>query len=224
MRNLFAAIALSLIASGAHAITQMGTDVTFTYDETSLFGMGSVVGNSIFFSPTTFEAESLNGAGAVSANQTLNITVEVKSGSTFEIAEFQLAEFGDYLLTGSSSSALASGNLRVTSQTTTCGFFACTDSEIFDAGPLTTVGTLTEWTATAGIDFADTSGWGTDTSVIAQIQNDLLATSSVDPSSALVQKKFEGVGLVVVPIPVPAAVWLFGSALGLLGWMRRRAN
>lgn len=25
------------------------------------------------------------------------------------------------------------------------------------------------------------------------------------------------------PIPVPAAVWLFGSALGLLGWMRRSA-
>jgi len=29
--------------------------------------------------------------------------------------------------------------------------------------------------------------------------------------------------LTVTPIPVPAAVWLFGSALGLLGWMRRRA-
>lgn len=25
------------------------------------------------------------------------------------------------------------------------------------------------------------------------------------------------------PIPVPASVWLFGSALGLLGWIRRRA-
>jgi len=24
------------------------------------------------------------------------------------------------------------------------------------------------------------------------------------------------------PVPVPAAVWLFGSAVGLLGWMRRR--
>jgi len=26
----------------------------------------------------------------------------------------------------------------------------------------------------------------------------------------------------LAPIPVPAAVWLFGSALGLLGWMRRK--
>jgi len=26
------------------------------------------------------------------------------------------------------------------------------------------------------------------------------------------------------PVPVPAGVWLMGSALGLLGWMRRRAN
>jgi hypothetical protein len=28
----------------------------------------------------------------------------------------------------------------------------------------------------------------------------------------------------IAPIPVPAAAWLFGSALGLLGWMRRRQN
>ena len=28
--------------------------------------------------------------------------------------------------------------------------------------------------------------------------------------------------ILAAPVPVPAAVWLFGSALGLLGWMRRR--
>jgi hypothetical protein len=28
----------------------------------------------------------------------------------------------------------------------------------------------------------------------------------------------------ITAVPVPAAVWLFGSALGLLGWMRRRQN
>ncbi len=28
----------------------------------------------------------------------------------------------------------------------------------------------------------------------------------------------------ITPVPVPAALWLSGSALGLLGWMRRRAT
>lgn len=30
-------------------------------------------------------------------------------------------------------------------------------------------------------------------------------------------------GVYVNPIPIPPALWLFGSALGFLGWMRRRA-
>lgn len=34
---------------------------------------------------------------------------------------------------------------------------------------------------------------------------------------------FSGAQINSAVIPVPAAVWLFGSALGLLGWVRRRA-
>ena len=30
--------------------------------------------------------------------------------------------------------------------------------------------------------------------------------------------------IILAPVPIPAAVWLFGSAIGLLGWMRRRQN
>ena len=33
---------------------------------------------------------------------------------------------------------------------------------------------------------------------------------------------FKSTGFAVTTVPVPAAVWLFGSALGLLGWIRRR--
>jgi hypothetical protein len=214
---------LALCSGAALAISQPGTDVTFTYDESTLFGTGTVVGNSIFFSPTTFLAQSDNDDGSVTVPQTLNITIEVNSGSPYTITDFQLVELGDYQLSGTSSSVSASGRLQVTSTTTTCGFFACVDSELFSAGPLTTVGALTEWTASASVDLADTAGWGSDTAVIAQIQNVLNATSTVLGESAFIQKKFEGVGLVVNPIPVPAAVWLFGSALGVLGWLRRRA-
>jgi hypothetical protein len=36
--------------------------------------------------------------------------------------------------------------------------------------------------------------------------------------------KFTASGTAHTTVPVPAAAWLFGSALGLLGWVRRRAN
>ncbi|MFW2405668.1 MAG: VPLPA-CTERM sorting domain-containing protein, partial [Gammaproteobacteria bacterium] len=221
---LFAATALCWGTSQAALITQSGTDVDFTYDDATLFGMGTVVGNSIFFTPTTFKAESLNDDGAVSpiGQNTLNIQVDVTSGGGYEITNFQLAELGDYLLTGNSSSVSASARLQVSSNTTTCGFFNCVDTKIDNVSGLTTVGTTTEWTAAVGIDLADTADWGSDSSVIAQIQNNLLATSTVNGESAMIQKKAAGVGLVINPIPVPAAVWLFGSALGLLGWMRRK--
>lgn len=35
-------------------------------------------------------------------------------------------------------------------------------------------------------------------------------------------RNFMSKGIAITTIPVPAAVWLFGSALGLLGWARRR--
>lgn len=225
MRKFLFGLTLALAITGAQAGTavQTGTDVTFTYDDSTLFGLGTVVGNSLFFSPTTFKAQSTNTQGAVLTNATLNITVTVNAGSSLVLTEFQLVELGDYQLSGTSSSVDASGRLQVTSNTTICGvLFPCLDSQVFTAGPLTTTGALTNWSASAGIDFANTAGWGTDTNVIAQIQNDLSATSTVSGESAMVQKKAQGVGLIVNPVPVPAAAWLFGSALGLLGWMRRR--
>ena len=44
-------------------------------------------------------------------------------------------------------------------------------------------------------------------------------TTDDQPFTAAVEAHFEGIF-----IPVPAAAWLFASALGLLGWIRRRAG
>ena len=100
------------------------------------------------------------------------------------------------------------------------------DDEIFDAGALTVnTNTPVAWSAGAFIDLADTIGWATDTEVTVTLENLLTATTlnSGVGETALIEKKFEGVAITVNPVPIPGAVWLLGSALGLLGWMRRKA-
>lgn len=51
------------------------------------------------------------------------------------------------------------------------------------------------------------------------IMNSAAWTGGSATSTAGLQLRFSAAA-----IPVPAAVWLFGSALGLLGWVRRRAT
>jgi hypothetical protein len=46
---------------------------------------------------------------------------------------------------------------------------------------------------------------------------------TADPNPPLDFWGLDVASAVVHVVPVPAAVWLFGSALGLLGWMRRKA-
>ena len=73
------------------------------------------------------------------------------------------------------------------------------------------------------IDLADTAGWGVDTDVDIDITNTLAAATTDSGELSRVQKKLGGVGLTITAVPVPAAVWLFGSGLlGLAGFARRR--
>jgi hypothetical protein len=220
-----AVVALFSLSANAATVTLFGDDVSFTFDDSTLFGTGIVVGNNIFFLPTDFRAESLNGEGAVSVSDTLNITVEATTEG-YTMTDFLLAETGDYSLSAGDTSVSASARLQVTSQTTNCpsaipGFdLPCNEATIDNVAGLTNVGATTEWSAQTDVNLGDTAGWIEDTKVTVQLQNNLSATTLNVGEEAWIQKKSGAIGISVVPIP--AAVWLFGSALGALGWIRRR--
>lgn len=220
-----ALVTLYSVAGQAATVTVYGDNVSFTYDDSTLYGTGIVVGDSIFFQPTEFRAESLNGEGVVSVSETLNITVEVITEG-YLIEGSTLVEAGDYFTSAGDTSVTASGRLQVTSSTQLCdfGILPCTTSEVFDATGLDTVGATTNWNGGTSVDLDDVAGWGSDTEVTMQIQNNLSATTLNVGEQAWIEKKIGAVGLEVSVIPIPAAAWLFGSALGALGWVRRRKD
>jgi hypothetical protein len=49
-------------------------------------------------------------------------------------------------------------------------------------------------------------------------------SATTPPDYWSVDDGVEFTAIATTTVPVPAAVWLFGSALGLLGWMRRRTS
>ncbi|PCJ87379.1 MAG: hypothetical protein COA54_05715 [Thiotrichaceae bacterium] len=214
-------------ASSAAMVTINGDDVSFTFNDATMFGIGNVVGNSLFFAPTDFKAESLNGAGVATAMFTLGIEVNVITVG-YDISSLGMFEQGDYILNGVGASVTAAGQLGVVSGTTTCGLIpiACNDASIFNvAGLGDTGGALAGWSGSTSVDLADTAGWGTDTQLFISFQNDLSANTFSIGEQAFIEKKFGAIGLVVNPIPVPAALWLFGSGLlGLVAVARRKQS
>ena len=217
------ASALILSSSLSHAaiVTVNGTDVSFTYDDSTQFGTATIVGNSIFFLNPNFLAQSLNDDGPVIDTDFVNIEIDVLTGSSFTMDNFQLFELGDYELNGSTASVSADAQLSITSLTGACPF-PCTMAPIFSAGPLTTQGALTEWTINGIADLDNNANWGSDTHVNAKIQNTLNATSTEFGDSAFIVKKVGALGITVSAVPVPAAAWLFASAmLGLIGLKRK---
>lgn len=209
-------------------ITMYGDDVSFTFDDATLFGEANVIGNSIFFLPTSFSALSQNGDGAVSTNQTLNIEIEATTAG-FNIETLGLYESGDYKLSGTDASADVQGMFAATSLTkldpsSFLGLQPYREEQLFSTGSLAdTAGVLTQWSASASIDLASISGWGSDTLLTATVEN-LLSVNTLNlGEDAFLEKKFGGIGIVVNAVPVPAAIWLFGSGLiGLVGLARRK--
>jgi len=212
-------------ATQATLVTVPGTNVTFTYDdaELGLFGTPTVFGDSIFFTPTNFDAVSTNMDGAVIVNSTVNVDVTILDPSALVFEGFSLIERGDYRLVGDDSSVDVGGQLRA--RNWSGNPLTEVNDFIEETAPLTNNdGNFNNWEADAAVTIVGAE-WEGVTTIRVTIENVLTATSTTLGESAFLEKKLAGnsVGLIVNPVPVPAAAWLFGSGLlGLVGIARRK--
>lgn len=203
----------------------VGDTVIFRYAGTSssmgLFGTLEVVGDSIVAFPTGFRAESNTGLQD-SINDNGSVQVIAKAG--YEFDSVTIVERGAYNMTAPDSVVTASSFMDVydwNNQIT--GAYDGTALAL--QAPLNNrTGTDAAWRLRGTIDMTGSMWDGVDT-LRLDLVNTLTATGN--SGTAWIEKLSSGAGLDVsiltTPVPVPAAVWLFGSGLlGLLGIAKRR--
>ena len=202
--------------------TLAGPSITWVFDVNTQdfagqkFGAPTLIGDAVRFLPTTFLADSLNGAGAASTSRFF-VFDRVFSNVGAEIASITTVERGDYfIINGVSVSAQLYTQIANNNPSFPLDF--ATDTQSFSANTPVT-GVATNWSLSGAVTpAASFTGYASDVSF--GIQNTLQALTQFAASEAFIQKKFSID--VVATVPVPAAVWLFGSSLGLLGLARRR--
>jgi hypothetical protein len=212
-------------ASAVTLDTLCGPTICYEYDQDQLavdiFGLPTLVGDALRFLPTDFRAQSDDGGLTDTAYGNFIFSdVYTKSGK--DIYNITIYEAGDYEITNGDWVS-ADLYLQIASNTDGNVFDITTKTTSFDAAGDS--GGLQRWQLSESLkpleDPSDLFGtpWSVSNTMSLNIQNTLQAYTDADGESAWIQKK---ITVVVSEVPVPAAVWLFGSGLGLLGFLRRR--
>lgn len=195
-------------------------EISTTNPDQSLYGAPILAGNATLLFPTNFSSTATGGA-ADTTDGTLEMTLSAKTG--FAISGVRITEIGSYALTGT--------NGTVNTNASVSGTLTVGGSSV-PLAPTSTGGTLSfampndstgSYNATAYLDFS-----GLGYTELAFSLSNLLATNSEAGTTATIQKSFESnkveVEFFTAPVPLPGALWLLGSALGPLCWMRRRSH
>ena len=224
--NLLAAGMLAFVqtlagAAFAAPVTLPGSTVDFTFDDAllGLFGPATLAGDTLYFTPTAFDVQSLNGAGFALAKETINIRMTAHAGRALNTVD--LVERGDYLLLGVGGMVDVGGQIRVFDVDVPLNDIT---SSIASPGPMATPGLPTRnWTATASMNVSGLDARG----INVTIENILLASTFNPASLAFVEKKFVGLTigtLAVTPVPEAETYAMMLAGLGLVAGaaMRRR--
>ena len=223
-KHLAAAAAVATMSAlaapaGAAIITDCPVTaiVCYQYDDAqaavALTGLPTRVGNDLEFTPAAFIAHSA-GAGFVTAGPANFVFTRVWTPGGQEIISLTTNEEYDYEISGG-------GDVRAT-------LFMQARSNLLATDGLSNIWTYNAVGDSGGAQLATLSGSLATAAAFAQPANDMRVTiqntlraNAATGQDAWIEKKFT---LVTQVVPVPAAVWLFGSGIGLLGIARRRRD
>lgn len=224
-----------------------GDTVTFQFSHTGdpmgndymgLFGQLQYSGDTIFVTPTDFRAGSSDGVnlenrdGDGNTSGTIDIasetgTMQIIAKDGYVLNTINIGETGDYKMSTGGTSVGVNAYSRVFDWFDAVPVFG-TEQEMFlsSTSDFTQQGTADPvlWNASGSFDLT-TAMWDGRDHIGLTLQNTLTAESNATGEFAWIQKKAVGSEIIVStsPIPVPAALWLFGSGLlGLVGIARRK--
>lgn len=223
VRNWKKGLAVPLLVLGmgsAQAAMLEGDTVWFSFDDSllGLFGSASVSGDTLSFDPTAFKANAA-GPGIVTVSATTPL-ITITTKDMWVLDGVELFEQGDYfrIESGASTTLVGAG-----------GQFIVNGSPV-----AVSAGGLTEYLTVADVinDGLSTTGWTASASAAlsgdsatVKVQNILLAGLTGGLEAAFIEKKLVEIAVDTTFVPIPAAVWLFGSALfGLTMVGRRRLS
>ena len=205
-------LAFSSIANAA-TVTKCGPTICYEYDDTqaaaAIYGQPTLLGDMLRFLPQNFRAQSDDGEGLVQTSASFVFDRVYTIGGE-DIDKIMINEFGDYEITNGDR---VSDDLTLdVVNTSGAGEF---DSATENFTALGDSSGIQRWTIETSFDVAG-SFETTSNDIRLTVTNLLEAETDAFGESAWIQKKVEIIALTAVP--VPAAVWLMGSGLGVLGF------
>lgn len=183
----------------------------------NLFGSPTLIGDTFYFFPSNFVAQSNNGA-TVAATDTIDVDLIIHANLKFD--GVSVTEYGDFSIDNSTTTGGSVNCTGVMSITDLANVRSTLDNMAFSQ----------TFPATSGVNQAFSGGTSRDlaaiefgvpfTTIHLSITNDLLAISSPN-GSAVIRKTLVGGTMAVAILPEPGVLGLLAAA-GLMAARRRR--